>query len=147
MWDEESSCWIHEGSSIPALPGDYWYAAPALVEPASPNFRPLDLAITLHNARLHQGRALPHLWAHYQFYSSQGTPCAPLTTYKAGDAGRAENLLERARLKVNPNAPVQAVFRCPGASHFQMSQVVFLRVSPVNAAAPRNNQIEQGTCR
>jgi len=82
-----------------------WYAAPTLSEPNSPKFRPIDLAMTLHNARLNQGRAVPHASAMRSINVQNGQPDAPIETYKMGLAKEVEDFLEETRLRVNPQAP------------------------------------------
>jgi len=105
VWDEINSTWHEGGLALQALDGQAWYAAPTLVEPTSPNFRPLDLAITLHNARQGCGRALPHAALMRSLNDFLGIPDAPLETYKNGVMKAVEELLEQTRKEVAPDAP------------------------------------------
>jgi hypothetical protein len=105
MWDELSSTWREGVHAVTSLEGEAWYAAPTLIEPASPNFRPLDLAMTLHNARKGSGRAEPHAVAMRSVNTFLGMPDAPLETYKSGLMKEVEELLEEVRKGVAPDAP------------------------------------------
>jgi hypothetical protein len=107
MWLEKQQAWEEEGSyCVGAFRETFWYVAPSVTTPQSLNMHPLQLAITLHNAKLAKGRAPAHISMISSVNASVGRPDDPLEAAIGGsDKKKSELFLDSVRKKVNPRAP------------------------------------------
>lgn len=105
MWDSENETWVENGKTIESIPGFAWYSVPSITKPTSSTTQFLDLGFVLHNAKLHEGRALPVWCSRHSIDKQHGKPPSGPENQHAGRRREIEDLMEQVRLRVNPDAP------------------------------------------
>lgn len=105
MWDPENETWVENGKIIESIPGFAWYSVSRITKPTSSTTQFLDVGFVLHNAKLHEGRALPIWFSRHSIDKAHSKPLSGPENQHTGRRREIEDLMEQVRLRINPQAP------------------------------------------